>query len=87
MFRDTDKLKLRNTLFVTVEGGAEAEWTIDSCKPISKMPEGTVFSSGEEKDCAHLTRASDTSCLIEGDSDDERKTRVHLTYGSRKTLM
>ena len=25
--------------------------------------------------------------MIEGDSDDERKTRVHLILGSRKTLM
>ena len=41
----------------------------------------------EEKDRAHLTRTSDTSCVVEGDSDDERKTRVHLTFGSRKTLM
>ena len=25
--------------------------------------------------------------MIEGDSDDERKTRVHLILGSRETLM
>ena len=25
--------------------------------------------------------------MVEGDSDDERKTRVHLTFGSRKTLV
>ena len=28
----------------------------------------------DEKDRAHLTRTSDTSCMIEGDSDDEHKT-------------
>ena len=50
----------------------------------AKMPEGTVFSSVEEKDRAHLTRTSDTSCMIEGDSDDERKTVI---LGRRKTLM
>ena len=48
------------------------------CKSISKTSEGTVFSLEEKKDRAHLTRTSDTSCMIEGYSDDERKTRVHL---------
>ena len=67
--------------------GAEAEWTIGSCKPISKMPEGIAFSCVEEKDRARLTRTSDTLCMIEGDSDDERKTRVPLIAGSSKTLM
>ena len=51
------------------------------------MPRSTVFSSVEEKDRVHLTRTSDTSSMIEGDSDDERKTRVHLVLGSRKALM
>ena len=51
------------------------------------MPEGTVFSSAKEKDRARMTRTSDTSCMIEVDSDDARKTRVHLILGSRKTLM
>ena len=39
--------------------------------------EGTVFSSVEEKDRPHMTRTSHTSFMIEGDSDDERKTGVH----------
>ena len=60
--------------------GAKAEWTIGSCKSISKMLEGTVFSSVEEKDRVHLTRTSDTSSMIEGDSDDERKTHVRLIF-------
>ena len=51
------------------------------------MPEGTVFLSVEEKDRVHLTRTSDTSCMIEGDSDDERKTRVHLILVSREAPM
>ena len=54
--------------------GAEAEWIIGSCKLISKMLEGTLFSSVEEKDRADMTQTSDTSCMIEGGSDDERKT-------------
>ena len=67
--------------------GAKAEWTVGSRKPISEMPEGTVFSSVDEKDRIHLTRTSDTSCMIEGGSDFERETRVHSILGSRKTLM
>ena len=63
--------------------GATAEWTVGSCESISLMPGGTVFSSVEEKDRVHLTRISDTTNMIESDSDDERKTRVHLILGSR----
>ena len=51
------------------------------------MPGGTVFSSVEEEDVVHLTLTSDASSMIEGDSDDERKTHVHLILGSRKTMM
>ena len=36
------------------------------------------MQSDSTKFHAHLTRTSDTSCMIDGDSDDERKTRVHL---------
>ena len=55
--------------------------------PISEILEGTVFSSVEETDRVHMTRTSYTSCTIEGDSDDVRKTRVRLILGKRKTLM
>ena len=51
--------------------GVEAEWTIGSCKPISKILVGAVFSSVDENDRVHLARTSDASCVIEGDSDDE----------------
>ena len=54
---------------------------------MKKTSEGTVFSSEKEKRRAHMTRMSDTLCMIGGHSDDERKTRVHLMSGSRKTLM
>ena len=67
--------------------GAKAEWTIGCCKPISKMLEGTIFPSMQEKDRVHTTRISDTSFVIEGDSDDERKTHVHLFLGSRVALI
>ena len=67
--------------------GAKGEWTVGSRKSIGEMPEGADFLSVTEKDRVHLTRTSDTSCMIESDSDDERKTRVHLILGSRKNLM
>ena len=51
------------------------------------MPDGTVFSSVEEGNRVHSTRTSDTSCMIEGDTDGVRKTRVHMILGSRETLM
>ena len=51
------------------------------------MLEGTSSHFLEEKNRAHLTRTSDTPCMVEGGSDDEHKTLVHLTFGSRKTLM
>jgi large subunit ribosomal protein L8e len=98
VFRDIYKFKLRKELFVAVEGtytgqfvycGAKAELAIGNCKPIGKMPEGTVISSVEEKaaDRGRLARTSGTSCMIVGHSDDGRKTRVRLPSGSRKTLM
>ena len=34
--------------------GAKAEWTIGGCESIRKMPEDTVFSSGEEKKIAFI---------------------------------
>ena len=51
------------------------------------MPDGTVFSSVEEGNRVHSTRTSDTSCMIEGDTDGVRKASVHMILGSRETLM
>ena len=58
VLRDTYKLKLRKELIVEVKDtytvqlvhcGAKPELTIGSCKPSSKMPEGTVIPSVEER--------------------------------------
>ena len=64
-----------------VHRGAEAEWTIVSYKLISKMLEGTVFSSLEDKDRAHVTRTSDTSCMIEDDTDDGAQNTCSFDFG------
>ena len=98
VFRDSYKLKLRNTLFATVENTYPTRANSCTVEPqlsglsvvasqsarCLKVPSSHLWT---EKDRVHLTRTSDTSCMIEGDSDDERKTRVHLILGSRKTLM
>ena len=79
VFHDTYELKFRKELFVAVEDSYTDQLVycgaIGSCKAIKKTSEGTVFSPVEEKDRAHLTRTSDTLCMIGGHSDDERKTR------------
>ena len=46
-----------------------------------------LICGGEAHGRARMARTSGTSCMIEGYSDDERKTRVHLISGSCETLM
>merc|ERR1712078_621773 len=52
------------------------------------MPEGTIISMVEEKasDRGRMARASGTSCIIVGHSDDMKKTRIRLPSGARKTI-
>jgi len=52
------------------------------------MPEGTIVSNCEGKlgDRGSFARASGTSAVIIGHSDDGRKTRVRLPSGTRKTV-
>merc|ERR1712008_452629 len=68
--------------------GAKAQLSIGNVLPLAKMPEGTIISMCEEKamDRGKLARASGTSCMVVGHSDDMKKTRIRLPSGSRKTL-
>jgi len=52
------------------------------------MPEGTIVSNCEGKvgDRGSFARASGTSAVIVGHTDDGRKTRVRLPSGTRKTV-
>jgi len=56
--------------------------------PIRSMPEGTYICNLESKegDRGTLARASGTSCIIIGHSEDGKKTRVKLPSGARKAV-
>merc|ERR1711869_69906 len=68
--------------------GSKAQLTIGNIMPLAKMPEGTVISMVEEKatDRGRFARASGTSCMIVGHSDDGKKSRIRLPSGSRKSI-
>ena len=97
VFHDPYRYKLTKQKWVAVEGlhtgqfvycGAKAQLTIGNVMPVGKMPEGTVVSMCEEKasDRGRYARASGTSCMVVGHSDDGKKTRMRLPSGSRKTI-
>jgi len=97
VFHDPYRYKLTKALWVAVEGlhtgqfvyaGSKAQLSIGNVMPLQKMPEGTVISMCEEKasDRGRIARASGTSCMIVGHSDDGKKTRIRLPSGSRKTI-
>jgi len=97
VFHDPYRYKLQKQTWVAVEGahtgqfvycGAKAQLSIGNVLPLAKMPEGTIISMCEEKamDRGKLARASGTSCMVVGHSDDMKKTRIRLPSGSRKTL-
>lgn len=53
------------------------------------MPEGTIISNceGKQGDRGAFARASGTSAVIIGHSEDGHKTRVRLPSGTRKTIL
>jgi len=97
VFHDPIRYKLKKELMVAVEGlhtgqfvycGSKAQLAIGNVIPVGKMPEGTVVSMCEDKaaDRGRIARASGASCMVVGHSDDQRKTRVRLPSGTRKTI-
>jgi len=97
VFHDPYRYKLRKMLWPAIEGthtgqfiyaGSKAQLGIGNVLPLGKMPEGTVVSMCEEKpaDRGKMARAGGTSCMVVGHSDDNRKTRIRLPSGSRKTV-
>jgi len=97
VFHDPYKFKLKKEKWVAVEGtytgqfvycGAKAKLTIGNCLPIGNMYEGTLVSMCEEKasDRGRYARASGTSCMVVGHSDDGRRTRLRLPSGKRKAI-
>jgi len=97
VFHKTNKYGLQKELFVAVEGvhtgqfiyaGNHAQLSVGNVLPLKNIAEGTTVSMVEEKaqDRGRLARASGTSCVIVGQSEDGKKTRIRLPSGSRKTL-
>merc|ERR1712195_197119 len=68
--------------------GRKAALTVGNILPVSSMPEGTIVSNVEAKlgDRGSFARASGTSAIIVGHSDDLAKTRIRLPSGIRKTV-
>jgi len=98
IFRDTYRYKQRVEYFVAVEGmytgqfvyaGQNASLSIGNILPVNQMPEGTIVSNCEGKtgDRGQFARASGTSAVIIGHSEDLKKTRVRLPSGTRKTIL
>ena len=65
-----------------------AALTVGNILPVASMPEGTIISNVEAKygDRGSFARASGTSAIIIGHSEDGEKTRVRLPSGVRKTI-
>jgi len=98
VFRDTYRYKQRVEYFVAVEGmytgqfvycGTKASLSVGNILPVCSMPEGTIVSNceGKKGDRGQYARASGTSAVIIGHSDDGKKTRVRLPSGTRKTIL
>jgi len=97
VFHDPYRYKLKKELWPAVEGlhtgqfvycGSKAQLSVGNILPLAKMPEGTVISMCEDKasDRGRLARASGTSCMLVGHSDDGKKCRIRLPSGSRKSI-
>merc|ERR1711957_869647 len=98
VFRDCYKFKQHIEYFIAVEGmytgqflycGAKASLSVGNILPVNVMPEGTIISNVEAKlgDRGSLARASGTSAIVIGHSEDGKKTRVRLPSGIRKSIV
>jgi len=98
VFRDQYKFKQHTEFFIAVEGmytgqfvycGTKASLTVGNILPVNSMPEGTIVSNVEAKlgDRGSLARASGTSAIVIGHSEDGKKTRVRLPSGVRKSVL
>ena len=65
-----------------------ASLTVGNVLPVNSLPEGTIISNVEAKlgDRGVLARASGTSAIIIGHSEDGEKTRIRLPSGVRKSI-
>merc|ERR1719491_1426282 len=89
VFHDPYHFKLKKELFPAVEGlhtgqfvyaGSKAQLSIGNVLPLNKMREEKALDRGR------FARASGTSCMIVGHSDDGKKSRIRLPSGTRKSI-
>lgn len=96
-FRDQYHYKINKELLVAAEGissgqfvycGKTAQLAVGNCLPVGKCPEGTIVCSVEDKygDRGSIARASGTSCIIVGHSEDGKKSMIKLPSGARKRI-
>jgi len=96
-FRNQYKYKVDKETFIAVEGmhtgqfvycGATAQLDVGNTLPVGKLPEGTVVSSLEvyAGDRGKMAKCSGASCIIVGQSENGKRTRVRLPSGSRRSV-
>merc|ERR1711998_549799 len=96
-FRDTYRYKQRIEYFIAVEGmytgqfvycGSKASLSVGNILPVNKLPEGTIVTNVEARkgDRGSFARASGTSAVIIGHTDDGKTTRIKLPSGQRKAI-
>jgi large subunit ribosomal protein L8e len=82
--------KLRQCFFQSFKNDyLIASLTVGNILPVNVMPEGTIIANCEAKlgDRGTLARASGTSAIIIGHSEDGKKTRIRLPSGIRKSIV
>ena len=97
VFRDPYRYKVRQETFIATEGlstgsfvycGKKATLNIGNVLPIGQCPEGTIVCNIEEKtgDRGSLARTSGNYATVIGHAVDDKKTRIRLPSGSKKTI-
>jgi len=97
IFRDPYHYKHRTEFFVAAEGmysgqyvfvGKKAALAIGNVLPLSAIPDGTIVCNveGAINDKGQFARASGTSAIVIGRSEESGKVRIRLPSGDRKTV-
>jgi len=96
-FRHPYKFKRVKENFIAAEGmytgqfiycGRKAVMTVGNVLPLSEMPEGTIVCNVESKqgDRGTLARTSGNYATIITQNPDDKKTRIRLPSGAKKTV-
>jgi len=96
-FRDPYRFKRVKQNFIAAEGmytgqfvycGKKAVLTVGNVLPVSELPEGTVICNVEAKqgDRGTLARTSGNYATVITQNPDDKKTRVRLPSGAKKSI-